>query len=952
VLLASLLLAVMAVTTIGFLTDRAERALALQANRLLGGDALLRADEPIAPPARERARALGLRQTDTAAFPSMLRAGEAMKLAEIRALGQDYPLRGSFRLAAGDASSREVQGAPERGTLWLTRAGAQAFAAQVGDVLRMGNAEFRLAGVVLEEPDAALDYFNVAPRAFIHWDDLPGTGLIQEGSRVTYRLVVAGEAEAAQRWIDATRDSLQRGQRLETIADARPEIRRALERADRFLGLAALLAVVLAAIAVAMAARRHSARHLDGCAVLRCLGASQSTISGIYAGELLLLGVLGSALGVATGFVVQAALGGWLESVLGIEIPAAGWRPALEGVGLGLLVLLAFALPPVLALRRVPALRVLRRDLDAAEPGSLLTALTGAAGLSALLWWKAGSAALGASLLAGIAATLAALALLAWGLVLLLRRVRGRLHGPWRYGLANVSRRPLASVVQVAALGLGLMAILLLTLVRTDLLARWQQSLPEDAPNRFVVNVQSEQVDGARDILQRHGGETATLYPMIRGRFVARNGEPVAGTDFSARGGACATPGRTRVQPVLGRATAFRRQRSGCRQDVGSGCARLAGSLGGSGPGRVTGLEAGRSRRVRHRGTRLRGHHHQFAQGRLGKFSAQLLRARVAGGVGRLRSELDHRGVGAARGDLGLTNELVRAYPNVSVIDVDAVIDQVRNTANQVADAVEYVFYFTLAAGLLVLVAAISSTQDERLLEGGVMRVLGASRAQLRLAQAAEFAALGLIAGLTAAIAAGVLSGSIATRVFELPWSPDWRLALVGGALGVVLVTDPARRDRLGQDLHHRQRHPAVQRPTLVLAHNKTLAAQLYGEFKEFFPDNAVEYFVSYYDYYQPEAYVPSSDTYIEKDSSINEHIEQMRLSATKALLERPDAIIVATVSAIYGLGDPEAYLQMVLHLVRGERIDQREAAAPPGRHAVHPQRHGLRRGTYRVRGE
>lgn len=788
VLLASLLLAVMAVTTIGFLTDRAERALALQANRLLGGDALLRADEPIAPPARELARSLGLRQTDTAAFPSMLRAGEAMKLAEIRALGQDYPLRGSFRLAAGDAGSREVQGAPERGTLWLTRAGAQAFAVQVGDVLRLGNAEFRLAGVVLEEPDAALDYFNVAPRAFIHWDDLPGTGLIQEGSRVTYRLVVAGEAAAAQRWIDATRDSLQRGQRLETIADARPEIRRALERADRFLGLAALLAVVLAAIAVAMAARRHSARHLDGCAVLRCLGASQSTITGIYAGELLLLGVLGSALGVATGFAVQAALGGWLESVLGIEIPAAGWRPALEGVGLGLLVLLAFALPPVLALRRVPALRVLRRDLDAAEPGSLLTALTGAAGLSALLWWKAGSAALGASLLAGIAATLAALALLAWGLVVLLRRVRGRLHGPWRYGLANVSRRPLASVVQVAALGLGLMAILLLTLVRTDLLARWQQSLPENAPNRFVVNVQADQVDGARDILQRHGGETATLYPMIRGRFVARNGEAVASADFSARGERAQRLAErefnlswaAQLRSIDNEVVAGKMWAADARglQEV-SVEAGLAESLGWKLGDRVAFDIAGQGFEATI--TSLRKVDWESFQpnffvlaspGALDGYAASWITA-----------------VSVPRGDLDLTNELVRAYPNVSVIDVDAVIDQVRNTANQVADAVEYVFYFTLAAGLLVLVAAISSTQDERLLEGGVMRVLGASRAQLRLAQAAEFAALGLIAGLTAAIAAGVLSGSIATRVFELPWSPDWRLALVGGALGVVLVT-------------------------------------------------------------------------------------------------------------------------------------------------------------------
>ena len=789
VLLASLMLAVMAVTAVGFLTDRAQRALALEANRLLGGDAVLRADEPIGDAQRKIAPGLGLRQTETASFPSMLRAGEALKLADVRALGAEYPLRGVFRLADIEGGpARDANGAPERGTVWLSRGGAQSLGARVGDTLTLGNAEFRLAALVLQEPDAALDYFNVAPRVFLHLDDLPSTKLIQEGSRVAYRLVIAGDAAAAQRWVDETREALERGQRLETAADARPEIRRALERADRFLGLAALVAVVLAAVAVAVAARRHSARHLDGCAVLRCLGASQSTLASIYAGELLILGVAGSALGVIAGYALQALLGGWLAQVLGVAIPNAGPMPALEGFAVGLLVLLTFALPPVLALRRVPALRVLRRDLGVVEPSAIFVAIAGIAGLGALLWWKSGSAELGFTLLGGIAATLLVLALLALLLVFALKRLRTRLRGPWRYGLANVGRRPLASVVQVSALGLGLMAILLLTLVRTDLLSRWQEALPDNAPNRFVINVQPDQVDGARELLAR-GSETApVLYPMIRGRLVSVNDVAATGTHYAERG--------ERAQRLAEREfnlswSADLRESdneitagtfwtvpapSSAEISVEEG---IASALGWKLGDLVAFDIAGQ--RFEATITSLRHVDWESFQpnffvlaspGALDGFAASWITA-----------------VKVPRGDVAVTDALVRAYPNVSVIDVDAVIDQVRNTANQVADAVEYVFYFTLVAGLLVLAAAVSSTQDERLLEGGVMRVLGASRGQLRLAHAAEFAALGLIAGLTAALAAGTLSGFIATRVFEMDWAPDWRLALVGGGLGVVAVT-------------------------------------------------------------------------------------------------------------------------------------------------------------------
>ena len=378
ILIAALTLAVIAVTAVGFVTDRAERALAIEANRLLGGDAVVRGDAPITGSVRAAANAPGLQRTETVELDSMIRVGDGpdanLRLGDLRALGQGFPLRGSFRIAAADGVERDAGAIPQPGTVWMSRAGADTLDAAVGDTVAIGESKLRLAALVLQEPDASMDYFNVAPKVFLNLSDLPATGLVQEGSRIRYRLVIAGDATAVDRFTSTVKPALARGQRLETIGDARPEIRSALDRAGRFLGLAALVSVVLAAVAVAMAARRHSERHLSGAAVMRCLGASQRTLVGIHVGEMVLLGLFASALGVAIAFGLQWLVGSWLERSLALSIPPAGWLPALQGLVVGMTVLLAFGAPPVLALRRVSALRVLRRDLDSTEPSAWLVA--------------------------------------------------------------------------------------------------------------------------------------------------------------------------------------------------------------------------------------------------------------------------------------------------------------------------------------------------------------------------------------------------------------------------------------------------------------------------------------------------------------------------------------------------------------------------------------------------
>ncbi|MFE0502623.1 ABC transporter permease [Lysobacter soli] len=783
ILIAALVLAVLAVTAVGFVTDRAERALAIEANRLLGGDAVVRADSPITGVVREAANASQLQRTETIELQTMIRVGERLQLGDLRALGEGFPLRGAFRIDGSDGVERDAGSVPARGTIWMSRAGADTLGAKPGDQIALGDAQFRLAALVVQEPDAALDYFNVAPKVFLNLADVPSTGLVQEGSRIRYRLVVAGPAAAVETFVARAKPALGRGQRLETIADARPEIRSALDRAGRFLGLAALVSVVLAAVAVAMAARRHSARHLSGTAVMRCLGASQRTLVGIQVGELLMLGVIASTIGVLLAFALQWAIGGWLAQALKLSIPPAGLMPALQGYGVGLVVLMAFGAPPVLALRRVPALRVLRRDLDPTEPSAWLVGIAGFVGLAALLWWKAGSAALGLSMLAGIAATLLVLALLAWALILVVRRVRSRLRGSLRYGLANVSRRAGTSIAQVSALGLGLMALLLLTFVRTDLLDRWQLALAADAPNRFIINVQDDQVDAVRAFIAEQGVAAPTLYPMIRGRLTAHNGKPVTGKDYEAQGERAqrlaerefnlsvadhlrddnrVTEGKFWIgKPAKPEASVEEEFAKRLGWKIGD---RIAFDISGQ-PFEAT-------------ITSLRSVEWE-------SFRPNFFVIASPGSMDGLpASHITAVSVPPER--TRFTADLVARFPNLSVIDIDAVLKQVRSTADQVSTVVEVVFYFSLVAGLLVLMAAVSASQDERLLEGGVMRAIGGSRRQLRLAQASEFIAIGLLSGLTAAIAASLLAGVVATQVFDLPWEADWRMAAVGAVAGVL----------------------------------------------------------------------------------------------------------------------------------------------------------------------
>lgn len=781
-LFAALLLAVASMSAVGFFTDRVRQALTLEAHQMLGADLLLIADHPWPAEVAAEAKRCGLRLAETQTFPSMVTFGNAAQLADLKAVSAGYPLRGKLRIAAAlNAPDREASEVPAPGTLWLDERLATALAAQPGDQLAVGSAHLKVAAILTQEPDRGVNFFSVAPRLLMHVDDLPASGLLGPGARVTYRLLLASDEEktlaAFRRWLEPR---LSRGERLEDAQNGRPEIRSVLERAERFLGLAALLAVVLAAVAVALAGRRYLQRHLDSCAVLRCLGASQGQLLRLYLGQFLILGLFASLAGVGLGYAAHFVLHLWLASLLATPLPAPSLLPALQGVGIGMVLLLAFIVPPLLQLQRVPTLRVLRRELGAPLPGAAGGALLGFLCLAGLMLWVAGELKVGFYVIGGFVAALALYAALAWAALKLLARLRRR------GALNGLGRRSAASVIQVVALALGLTALLLLTVTRGELLDTWQRASPADAPNRFVINIQPEQRAEVASFLAGQG-IAAELLPMVRGRLTAISGRPVTPADYAEEraqrlverefnlswaaglpAGNSLTAGQWFAADAHGQGLASVEQ--GLAQTLGL---KLGDELQFTIAGEDLKLKIGNLRKL------------DWDSMRVNFFvltPPAVLDAYPASWITSFY-------LPPAQADAA--NQLVRRFPNLTVIDVAAILRQLQGVLEQVARAVQFVFLFTLGAGLLVLYATLAAAHDERRRELAILRALGASRAQLRRALLLEFAGIGALAAGIAVLGSSLLGAVLAKKLFNLDLQLDYGLMLLtiaGAALAVALA--------------------------------------------------------------------------------------------------------------------------------------------------------------------
>jgi len=630
-------------------------------------------------------------------------------------------------------------------------------------------------------------FLNLGPRLIMNLADLPSTGLIQVGSRVTYRLGLAGPLAAIQNFRTFAEARARPGQRVEDVRDARPEIRSALERAEKFLGLSALLSVILAAVAVALAARRYLKRHLDGCAVMRCLGASQGLIVRLHVQQFVVLGLVASVLGCALGFAGQAVLAAMLKPLVGVELPLPGAIPVLQGFAAGFVLLLGFAIPPLVALRRVPPLRVLRRDLGLPDTAGMAGYAIGVVALAGLILWEAQDPKVGAYVLGGGIATMAGCVLVTWGLLRAFAWTGTRAGFAWRFGLANLRRRPLATITQVVALGMGIMALVLLTLVRGDLLASWKKSLPPDAPNRFLVNIQPDQLDPLRGFFRENGLQPPELYPMIRGRLTTRNGTSLSSADY--------TDDRAKrlIDREFNLSWAERMQPDNVivagrwwnRADRGKALFSVE-----EGIAETLGIKLGDKLTYEIAGSRLEGEVASLRKVEWDSFRVNFFVVAPAGVLDPYPASYV-TSFHLAPDRAALMDQLVKRFPNFLVIDVAAVLSQVQRIMEQVVKAVEFVFLFGLLAGLVVLFAAISATHDERVFDAAILRTLGATGRQMLSAHAAEFAAIGALSGLLAAIGASLLGWVLATRVLTVPYEISpwvWLVGLLGGTAGVLMA--------------------------------------------------------------------------------------------------------------------------------------------------------------------
>lgn len=790
-LIVAVTLAVAALTAVGFFADRLKGGLQRDARALLGGDAVVVSDQPTPAAFLERARALGLRSVTTMVFPSMARAsdaqGGATRLVALKAVAAGYPLRGSLEVAPQPGAAGErTRDVPARGEAWVDPAVLESLALHVGDPLQLGDAQLRIARVITLEPDRGTGFLGFAPRVMMNEADLPATRLVQPASRITWRLAVAGEdaqVAAFTGWAEAqARRPDVRGVRVESFQSGRPEMRQTLDRAEKFLNLVALLAALLSAVAVALAARGFASRHLDDCAMLRVLGQSQRTIALSYTFEFAVIGAAASLLGVALGYAVHfvfiAMLGGLVETTL----PAPGWWPVAFGMGMGLTLLFAFGLPPVLQLAQVPALRVIRRDVGGLKPASLLVLGIGVAGFCALLLAASSDLKLGGIAVGGFAGAVLVFAGLSWVAVKLLRRVVNEATAPRWLVLATrqISARPAYTVVQTSALAVGLLALVLLVLLRTDLIASWRQATPPDAPNRFVINVLPEQGDAFLKQLHAAGVQRLDWYPMFRGRLVAVNGHGIGPDDFAD------DRARRLVDREFNLSYAAERPE---HNEIVAG-RWIPGEQGTvsveEGLANTLGLKLGDTLRFDIAGSTSEAKITSLRKVDWGSMRANFF---VMYPVSALPDmPVTYMAAFRAPAQHGFDNALVRSFPNVTNVDMTATINQVQAVLDKVIRAVEFLFGFTLAAGVVVLFAAVTATREERAREYAIMRAVGARASLLRQVQRAELVGVGLLAGFLASVVAAIVGWALAKYAFDFTWTASPLVPLAGAAVGAVLA--------------------------------------------------------------------------------------------------------------------------------------------------------------------
>ena len=784
-LVAALLMAVSVSTAIALFSERLQLALGRQVAEVLGADMMIRSPQPLKPQILQAARESGLQLSTVLEFPSVIMAGDNMQMVAAKAVENNYPLRGHIRTAKQPfAPDQQVSDTPKPGEAWLEPRLFPLLGINIGDRVMLGNTWLTVTRAITLETDRGGDFYSLSPRLMFNMADLESTGIIQPGSRVGWKLLLAGNLKTLEQFSHWAKSQLDASEKLQTADNSQRSLRNSVVRLKQFLGLASIAAMLLAGVAVAMASQRFAERRFDNCAVMRCLGASRQQVLKLLLGELALVALLVALPGVALGWILQEGIIVLLQGVLPAWLPQPGWLPMLVGGATGIITLAGFGLAPLLRLQSVSPLRVLRRDLAPAPAASWLVYTCSLLAVFALLWYHTGELVMASILAVACGAVLLVISL---GIQLLLSRLGSRqrlarLPVSWRPGVNRLVQGRGKSAAQLLAFTLTFLAMAVVLMLRTDLLARWQQQLPAQTPNYFAMNIQPAEVEAYSQFLQDNGITTSQLYPIVRGRLIRMNGEPVREA-VSKEGRNNHALNRelnmtwSQKLPEKNQVVQGEWWEAGSKQGL-SVEAELAAELGIKIGDRLTFLVSGQEfteavssiRSVQWESFRP-NFYMIFPKAVLEDMPATWLNSFYLNPNDKL-----------------LLNQLISQFPTMTLLDLDAVITQVQVMLAQSSIAVEAMLAALLVAGFLVMLAVIESSIDERLNEGALIRSLGGTRRQLLVMQVGEFALFGFIAGFLAACGTELTSYLLNAKVFELPWQPAWPVWLALPLLGTLAL--------------------------------------------------------------------------------------------------------------------------------------------------------------------
>ena len=839
-------MAVTSVSGIALFTDRLEKALLLESANMLAADRVLGSGKVLPDDILVEAQTRGLRTASTLSFTSMAFSDSGNMLVSAKAVSDTYPLRGDVIIAdAPFIRGAPIQSGPQPGEVWLESRALPALGLEVGDSVYVGEAELTVSKIIIAEPDRSgggmVD--NAGPRLMLHLDDVAKTNVVQLGSRVSYRFLFAADELLAldefETWVDAEYEG---EYRLRDVRDESEEVSEALSRAESFLLLGSLFAVLLAGVAIALTAKRYSERHYDYVAILKTFGCTSPQIGFIYLWIQALLAIVAVVVGSVLGWGVHHIILRALQTVITVELPAAGFEPFIVGAMTAVICLLSFALPPLLALRETPPLRVLRKDISQQKVGANVPYVFGIGGTIGLVYWYSQDAVLTSVLVVAVASIAILLSGLSFLLLSSSSAVGMRAGSAWKLAMSAARRRRKQNVLQVMVFSVTIMSLLILGLLRTDLIADWQAQLPENTPNHFMMNISQPQIAGIEEFFEENGVQGNAFYPLISARVTKVNGatpDPQEDLNSDAERGTLAGGGGDDAEEESAKGAA----RVGLSVGYGQGETNAAGASSGKEASESEAGDEAEEGEVRGRLSRrqvtwaaelpadnrvtggewweatvepgfvsIEQDYADWLDIELGDVIEFEINAQtVSAEVSSFRSvrwdnmqpnffiifspgTIDHLGATflstalMEREQKILLNELVQRFPTIVVIEIDALIEQIQNIIAQVTSAIELISVLVLVCGALVLLACVNATLDERFYENAILRTLGAGKRLIMTSLLIEFASIGLMAGFVATLGAEASLYYLQEQVFEQEFALHYWVWLAGPLAGMIII--------------------------------------------------------------------------------------------------------------------------------------------------------------------